>query len=569
MLSDSESSKFLDFIISKGYEGFNGSKFKFNGTPTTSFERLLQALDFPRSIPDEETELNLLVTKMLKNPGIKTHLESLARSYKIEKGRANPAAFDSATSQNVVDLNRRNVHEVANKVIFFFHLDGKEKAIEDNILAIDPANRNIVTDIRTDILLRAKGLKPREVVDNLDAYCTLEFDPYRTDFVIDVIRDYHEFKAYNLYNPPPWRRLEEPVQPAYRGFIRKLMEHLIVKEDEREYVLDWCHHALVKRNQTILCLAGPKGTGKNILIEKVMGHIIGLEYSEAVGQAFLDEKFNAPLYNKRLLTMDEVVTNTQEAINSLKRFANDRVSVEKKGKDAFTAKNWASMAILTNEITKLGIMPDDRRYSVPEVTKVPLNQAIPQREIEDFVEGLENNDPGVLREVAEFGYFLLERRPKAAINTPLKGDYFYHIASYSMPDWLHILFDYLHEKGEAGVPVFLQKTLGPLARKYKAYLPTTSKGFESVLISYKFQGKYSIGEVAKVPMGDGSKNPSRAVSAVIPSEEFLKALREDRAYRASKADEEAAPKVKVGNVDWADSNEVDDDDDDLKAEDVL
>lgn len=566
MLSDSEASRFLEFIVSRGYEGFTGSKYRFKGVSTTSFDKLLEAMDFPRSVPDSDTELSMLALKIIKNPGLSFHLQSAVRNRMVEKTNANPAALDSEVSQGVVDLNRQNVHDIAHKVIFFYHLDGKEKTPEDNILAIDPTNRNIVADVRIDVLLRAKGLKPREVAERLDAYATLEFEPYKTDFVIEVVRDYHKFKAYNIYNPPPWRRLEEAPAPAFRGFIKKLIEHLIVRPEERDYVLDWCHHALVKRNQTILCLAGPKGTGKNILFEKIMGHIIGLDYSESVGQAFLEEKFNAPLHNKRLLVMDEVTTNTQDAVNALKRFANDRVSVEKKGKDAFTAKNWASMTILSNEITKLGIMPDDRRYSVPEVTKIPLNQVIGQGEIENFVDGLETNDQEVLRQVAEFGYFLLERVPKTAINTPLKGEYFHHIASYSMPDWLHILFDHLAEKGEPGVPVYLQKTLGPLARKYKVYLPTTSKAYEGVLISYKFQGKISIGEVAKIPFGDGTKNPGRPVSAVVPSEEFLKALRDDRAYRASKKDEQAIPKVRPGTTDWLND---DGDDEELKAEDIL
>jgi hypothetical protein len=261
----------------------------------------------------------------------------------------------------------------------------------------------------------------------------------------------------------------------------------------------------------------------------IVSYLVGHEYSEQVNQEILEDKFNSAFKNKRLIIFEEVEVASNIAINKLKAMANNRIVLEEKGVDSQTIDNFTSMAILLNDISQLRIESQDRRFSVPRVADHDLRTVISEKDIQDFNDNLEGEE--IFREVAEFGEYILERRPKRSFMYAVKGDYYYFLCNMAIAEWKNFIIEYVKENGVEGEPIPFRDMSVAFKIKYDSgdgkaktlKFPDRVQTFELFLKDYKYRGDYYIGSYMK----DIDDSSGKEINCIMPNPEFLRYVEQE------------------------------------------
>ena len=234
----------------------------------------------------------------------------------------------------------------------------------------------------------------KKMINSLYTHALVEYDPYDLTKERKVEFEGMILPRINIYNAPKWReRWENGPQESVEcpPLAKKLFEHLFPDEECLEYVLHWIYTMIKKRNETYLVLNGAKGIGKGVLASLLSG-LVGREHSTETPVSFMSSDFNSVLNNKRLIIMDEAKV-CDKHYYKLKRYANKFQNIEMKGVDADSAREtFHSFIVLNNDLTDMYLESDDRRFSVPEVTDLPLRKSMRSEEIEQLVRLAETED---------------------------------------------------------------------------------------------------------------------------------------------------------------------------------
>jgi hypothetical protein len=185
------------------------------------------------------------------------------------------------------------------------------------------------------------------------------------------------------------------------------------------------------------------------------------------------------------------------------------------------------MAILLNDVSQLKIAPQDRRFSAPKVAEHDLRKTIPEIEIQNFSDNLEGEE--VFQEVAEFGQFLIARKPVNSNMYAIKGDYYYFLCSLALSEWKNFIIRYISNWGRYDVPLKISKMSAdfkvshpPVDGGKGLRFPDKSETFDEFLKDYKHRGEYYIGEVVK------SYESGREVFSITPNSDFLDYIEKQR-----------------------------------------
>lgn len=526
MLSSEQKDALKSIFRSSGFTGYLQGKYNFTGgrkaTTITNFLKNLGAPDCFEEIPC----LLPLALAVAKKAIPSEDLLEVIREYTEENKRSVPTIPDLEDEEEENDLTPyfRTLIPTIN-----ITRNAKEK-----VILLDPSKGyRPVLDVDTEFYFTVVGTTWRDLVCNEEVLKVMTvFDPYKLEYIFrkesksGSISSIHHV---NYYVPPRWRFLK--AEAKFEGFIKELIYHLFPNEDELEYVLDWMHYAIVKRNETVLCLVGSRGTGKGILIKDILGALIGNEYFEIAKQDLLIEKFNAEFKNKRLVFFDEVNISGEKELNRFKQLANDRISMEAKGEDAETIDNFTSMALSSNDKKEFRAEPQERRFSVPEVTEEPLLNSYSEEEIEAAV--MRFKDPESV-EIAEFGNWLMQRVPKSTPQRPLKGKYYFELCRLSMKEWKLFIVEYFLDHGEIGVAIpckNLQSKFAQLLDKKDDDVPwPKSAGIEVFLGDYFHEAACRIGKLVETK--DKGHRPCKGI---MPNEEFLRKF--GKKYQEEKAED--------------------------------
>lgn len=193
---------------------------------------------------------------------------------------------------------------------------------------------------------------------------------------------------YNSYEPPFWFK-----KSFYDGvkmvslktppdIYTRLLTHLLDGDKPSiDYVTKWLATSLQSRNRCYLTTIGNQGIGKGVL-GAVMKALHGADnFSEILFSDIQEKKFNSIFVNKRLIYLDEISIKTKKQEDLVKMFANDNMEAEYKGVDSKMVRNYASIYTSSNNIDSLRLSADDRRFSIVQMTSVPLRNVFSQ---EDF-----------------------------------------------------------------------------------------------------------------------------------------------------------------------------------------
>lgn len=408
-------------------------------------------------------------------------------------------------SQQSLGINgesyRESLEEYANTLIPILSYETGE------LCFFDPEFRKIST-IESTVVLRLRRSNEADIMAVAEP-AVLEFNPYSLEpFYRKETRDGVEVFHFNTYKCPPWRAV--PSTPEIPPLVKKLLDHLFVTAESKEFAMHWLYHLIMDRNQTHLCLNGSRGVGKGVFASLCRG-LVGMEYSEILGESALIEKFNSPLKDKRLCVFDEIEVKSTEAINRLKAFANKFVAFEAKGQDAKTIQNYNSFIISMNEIDGLQIGPQERRFSILDITKVPLLDTMTEEEVQVLVSEFEDNPHSEM--VAAFGHWIMEngKTPNYRFDQAFKGKHFYEVVYAGMREWQQFLVDHITAR------IKPEYTMSELRSAYEKYLGISSGGgpnkkggqmalnfpqnpstIRKFLYDYSHEGRYKLGDMERI-----------------------------------------------------------------------
>ncbi len=183
---------------------------------------------------------------------------------------------------------------------------------------------------------------------------------------------------YNLYTPPTHlvtRDYEAKLHPHFIEFLEGFF-----LDESREYAYNWIYHSLSKKMPTYMVLVGAGGIGKNLLAE-VMSKLHGAHNFKKAPSSALTKEFSGYLTNCTVLYFDECkfsgdAKEVTQRKNKLKDWANDYVSIEKKGKDAETLDIYCSGIISTNNVSDVHLEYLDRKFSPMEISDQRLEKRL-------------------------------------------------------------------------------------------------------------------------------------------------------------------------------------------------
>ena len=232
----------------------------------------------------------------------------------------------------------------------------------------------------------------------------------------------------------------EQVHPRQTGaqlpsVIQCFMEHLFPCERSREYVFDWVANSLQARNYTYLTLVSAPGTGKGVF-STILAHLVGVNNFSIVGSDTVKGRFNGEIIDKHIVFIDElnISMKDKDAINRLKSFANDTISVEQKGLQRKQVDNHASFVIATNQLKGLPVEAGDRRFSIVDVTDTK-SRDIP--EVQSLIMHGDLLKPDV---IIDFYNWLMDRKlDSEAMLVPFQGERSKEVADALLPDWIAVI----------------------------------------------------------------------------------------------------------------------------------
>ena len=331
--------------------------------------------------------------------------------------------------------------------------------------------------------------------------CVIEFNPYRPEQIYMGEYNEQECTHLNTYRKPEWqlgKKLTDAEAKAYAKLpqiIDDFFSHLFPDNNCKEYVYDWLHYALSSRCETYLVMNGAKGVGKNVLSNIICSSLVGKGNHKIAHKGAL-EKFNVILAECRMIVFDEFKIIDDEAINTLKRFANADQMIERKSIDVGkTEKTYNSYIICNNALTDMKIEWDDRRFSVADLSEKKLEDVWSPEKIKTLVEICEDPLSDAMR---LFGYWLLYRKPVVMTSefTMYKGNHFYKLCYTSFPEWAKMIIDEITTNPkpyyeEADLRLMLKERTNGQGR-----LPQKAK-VEDFLKNYKHMGENYLGVLEK------------------------------------------------------------------------
>jgi len=260
-------------------------------------------------------------------------------------------------------------------------------------LFFDP-NLNKEVDIFTRLSFQMELTKYMPAEEAKELYALWFKNNHKTVAPV-YIRGYQKFYEtnygyweYNLYNVPAYRELKaDPDNPKLELFFN-FMGKLFPNKDHRRKVFEWVTASMFKRQDLALCLIGLQGTGKT-LFSKVVMALHGKGNSFAVKE--MAGGFNEYLKNKTIILFDEAKVD-QAQNEAFKREMNEYVGIQEKFKNQKEIKNECSIILAANYHRNLYLTPNDRRFFLPDMATVRLQEFGFTKEEMDTIFDLSNDE---------------------------------------------------------------------------------------------------------------------------------------------------------------------------------
>jgi hypothetical protein len=188
--------------------------------------------------------------------------------------------------------------------------------------------------------------------------------------------------VFNTYVPPFWQEKlfydSEPLPTldTLPALYDKFFNHLVAGDvPSFNYILDWTAFGLKDKNFCILTTIGLSGAGKGKFGE-ILEALHGKSNFNKTGNNLLTKDFNGQVSNKRLVYINEASVKDQSQEERVKALTDVSIQIEKKGKDAYDACNYANFYFSSNFLDAIKIPANDRRFSIINLTNKVLQDVM-------------------------------------------------------------------------------------------------------------------------------------------------------------------------------------------------
>lgn len=212
----------------------------------------------------------------------------------------------------------------------------------------------------------------------------LLFDPtdsMRVDFQNRVVNTFQP----SIYMKTVAKQVKSPPKTIYR-----IIQHALGNDPRIvEHFVNWLAYVLQVRDRTKTAwvLHGTQGTGKGILMNKVLRPLFGSAHVAARRMEELDEKYNHFMQNSLIVFVDEVQTkalaNEGAVMAKLKNFITEEyVPIRLMHANSIEARNRTNWIFASNRSDPISIDREDRRFNVGKYQ--PQKLPITDKEIEQI-----------------------------------------------------------------------------------------------------------------------------------------------------------------------------------------
>jgi hypothetical protein len=203
---------------------------------------------------------------------------------------------------------------------------------------------------------------------------TLTFDPQNTTVFDRSNRFINQFQITPLLETA----LDQARSPKSKApgaehwpVIDKIISSAVGTGEIKEHFLNWLACLIQYREKllTAWILHGTQGTGKGMLIDRIITPILGAQHVVRCTQSALEKNFNGFLETALLVFIDEAsiaaYKNSKAASENLKSMITEPFQlVEKKYANAYNTQVYYNVIMGSNQPDPATVDPEDRRFNV-------------------------------------------------------------------------------------------------------------------------------------------------------------------------------------------------------------
>ena len=343
---------------------------------------------------------------------------------KLLNNQSSLIEFDSKRVELIQNLNEENIKSSKKRVIEFLK-DGFLNKNELIFLDVE-TEKFCIYNLLTDKILR---LNNKSILENY------VYENYNLKFSIANFANYipmlnliflpNKPKIFIAHNKFHFNTFRENSILATRNNIKSidrlqsidfkkypnikiLLNNLFPKKEALEYFLNWFSVILntLEKNRTSIVLKGIQGTGKGLLYDFIISHILGSAHCITISNEQLKGRFNEELENKIFVIGNEIKGDFRDGNTSyekLKMYITDpQILIEGKNLKTRKIQNFFNLIIFSNHDTPLQISPHDRRYSVITTNDIKIDELVDDMDI--FINDLKKERDNFLKDLIKFKY---------------------------------------------------------------------------------------------------------------------------------------------------------------------
>jgi len=224
--------------------------------------------------------------------------------------------------------------------------------------------------------------------------------------------------AFQEHEPPLWARVSLPADSSTIVLqdILDLWDIVFLQNKEQiNAAKSWLHYAQTYRALTIPVLSGVKGAGKSLWVatnKLVFNHIHDPNRNST------DTRFNTFLSKVEYCPLEEFKIKPV----TLRRYIGDYQAIERKGQDQVMERVWANFSVTVNPSTRVPLEPDERIFSVFDISNVDLKTLWSEEKLRTFYNAIEDGKPHKFK--TDWYNYIKNFQPTIPNNKSFKGKRF-------------------------------------------------------------------------------------------------------------------------------------------------
>lgn len=247
-----------------------------------------------------------------------------------------------------------------------------------------------------------------------------------------------ELPRINPFQKAEWYKLgilpeEDAVIPP---LFAKFFDHFFVDEVSKQATFAWLYRMVFGEgkapNQAALVLNGAKAIGKNAFSFICKG-LVGPTNFKVGKRSIMSSDFNLDLKECLCYFLDEINIRSKSELNKFKAYCNQELELEGKGLEAKTFDTFKSFLINNNDTDDIAVSWDDRRFSVPDLTRRILKKGM-GKDLAKFWDQIADFEGGHYR---QFGSWLYHNADLEAFPNDYahKGERFGQMVLANLTSW--------------------------------------------------------------------------------------------------------------------------------------